>query len=78
MFYKITLVLFVISCIVLIISVLMQSGKSSGMSGSIGGGAEQLFGTQKGRGLDKLFDRVTKVSAIVFMAAAVALIYLSK
>ncbi len=76
--YYFTLVLFVIACLVLIVSVLMQSGKSAGMSGAIGGGAEQLFGSQKGRSLDKTFDKLTKISAVVFIIAAIALVYLSR
>ena len=45
-------VLLVIVSIVLIVVVLLQSGKSAGLSGAISGGAEQLFGKQKARGLD--------------------------
>ncbi len=33
--------------VVLIISILLQSSNSAGLSGSIGGGAEQLFGKKK-------------------------------
>ena len=69
-------VVLVVSSLVLIFSVLMQSGKSAGLSGSIGGGAEQLFGKQKGRGYDKIFDRVTKISAITFILAALILVAL--
>jgi len=69
-------ILLVISCIVLIASVLMQSGKSAGLSGSIGGGAEQMFGKQKARGMEQLFDRVTKVAAIAFIVCALALVAL--
>lgn len=63
-------VVLIVSSLALIISVLMQSGKSAGMSGSIGGGAEQLFGKQKGATYDKLFDTVTKISAGVFIISA--------
>lgn len=48
----------------LIASVLLQSGKSAGLSGSIAGGAETFFGKKKG--LDHLLARVTVVLAIVF------------
>jgi preprotein translocase subunit SecG len=71
LFFTIVLVL---SSLVLIISVLMQSGKSAGLSGAIGGGAEQLFGKQKGRGYDKLFDTATKISAILFIVTALILV----
>ena len=69
-------ILLIVSSITLIVSVLMQSGKSAGLSGSIGGGAEQLFGKQKGKGYDKIFDRVTKIAAIIFILSALALVAL--
>lgn len=69
-------VIFVISCIVLIVSILMQSGSGAGLSGSIGGGAEQIWGKQKGRTYDELFDKLTKVAAIAFIICAIALVYL--
>ncbi|MBN2898075.1 MAG: preprotein translocase subunit SecG [Clostridia bacterium] len=69
-------VVFVLACIVLIISILMQSGSRAGLSGSIGGGAEQIWGKQKGRTYDELFDKITKVAAIAFIICAIALVYL--
>lgn len=61
------------SCLILIASVLLQSGKSAGLSGSIAGGAEQLFGKQKARGWEAAFDKVTKVSAVTFLVCALVL-----
>lgn len=63
-------VLLVIASLILIVSILMQSGRSAGLSGSIGGGAEQLFGKQKAQGYDKLFDKVTKIAAALFIVSA--------
>ena len=40
------IVLLIIDCIALITVVLLQEGKSNGLSGAISGGAEQLFGKQ--------------------------------
>jgi len=54
----------------------MQSGSRAGLSGSIGGGAEQIWGKQKGRTYDELFDKITKVAAIAFIICAIALVYL--
>lgn len=65
--------LLVISSLALIVSVVMHSGKSAGLSGAIGGGAEQLFGKQKATGMDKLFDKITLVSAIVFILSSLIL-----
>jgi preprotein translocase subunit SecG len=56
----------------------MQSGKSAGMSGIIGGGAEQLFGKQKGRSMDALFEKLTKISAVAFMVIAVLLLIIRR
>ena len=38
------MILLAVASIILIASVLLQSGSSAGLSGSIAGGAEQLFG----------------------------------
>ena len=48
----------------LIASVLLQSGKSAGMSGAITGGAEELLGKKKG--LDDRLEQVTIVLAVSF------------
>ena len=45
-------IILVIISIALISVVLLQKGKSAGISGAITGGAEHLFGRQKARGID--------------------------
>ena len=61
-----------IICVALIASVVMQSGKSAGLSGSIGGGAESLFGG-RARGLDQFFARATMILGILFGLVTMAL-----
>lgn len=61
-------------CITLIVSVLLQPGKSAGLSGSIAGGAEQLFGKQRSKGYEALFAKITTASAILFMILSVVLV----
>ena len=68
----ILLTLLVIDSLALIVVVLLQSGKSAGLSGAISGGAEQLFGKQKARGMDLVLHRVTIVLAVVFFILAIA------
>lgn len=58
-------VLQVISALGVISTVLLQSGKSAGLSGSIAGGAEQLFGKKKG--LDEFLSRITAIMAMLFL-----------
>ena len=64
------LIALVISSIVLIASVMLQSGKDAGLSGSIAGGADGLYGKKKSRGYDAIFEKMTKISAAVFMLSA--------
>lgn len=71
-------IIFVLASLVLIVSVLMQSGKSAGLSGSIGGGAEQLFGKQKGRTMDAMFEKMTAIASVAFMLSAIILLVLQK
>lgn len=49
----------------LIATVLLQSGKSAGMSGAIAGGAETFVGKKKG--LDELLSKITSGLAIAFL-----------
>jgi preprotein translocase subunit SecG len=69
-------VLLILASFVLIASILLQSGKSAGLSGAIGGGAEQLWGKNKARDYDAKFDRITKISAIVFFVSATVIAYI--
>lgn len=57
----------------LIVVVLLQSSKSAGLSGAISGGAEQLFGKQKARGLDLVLHRITIVLSVLFFVLAIAI-----
>lgn len=70
-------VLLVIVCIGLIVTVLLQSGKSAGLSGAISGGAEQLFGKQKARGIDLILHRITIVLSVLFFVLTMTLAYLA-
>ncbi|CDZ99095.1 preprotein translocase subunit SecG [Jeotgalicoccus saudimassiliensis] len=70
------IVLLIIVCISLIAVVLLQSGKSAGLSGAIGGGAEQMFGKQKARGMDMVLHRATVILAILFFMIMLLLTYL--
>jgi preprotein translocase subunit SecG len=73
--HALVLTLLVIVSIGLILVVLLQSGKSAGLSGAISGGAEQLFGKQKARGLDLILHRITVVLAVLFIILAVLVAY---
>lgn len=59
----------------LIGAVLLQKGKSAGLTGAITGGAEHLFGKQKARGLDLFLERLTVVLAAGFFILALVVSY---
>ena len=59
-------VILLIAAVFLIISVLMQNGKSHNLSGTIAGGAETFFGKNKGSTMDKMLSKVTSIVAVVF------------
>ena len=51
----------------LIVAVLMQNGKTHGLSGAIAGGAETFFGKQKGGTIEKKLSKITTFVAIIFV-----------
>ena len=58
------MILDVLVCLGLIAVILMQSSKSAGVSGVIGGASEQFFGKKKG--LDEFLAKGSTVLAVVF------------
>mgnify|MGYP005829863677 CR=1 FL=1 len=63
-------ILLIIASLVLIASILLQSGKSAGMSGEIAGGAESIWGKNKGRSFEGKLEKATTISAIIFVIAS--------
>ena len=71
-------VVLIIFAVFLIVVVLLQSGAKQGVSGAVMGGAEQIFGKKKARGMDALLVRLTKVAAIGFMILSTLLVVFAK
>ncbi len=65
-----------IASIILIISILLQSSNSAGLSGSIGGGAEQLFGKKKSQGYEGILNKISTTAAILFIVLSLVLVML--
>ncbi len=55
-----------ISCVILIAVVLLQSGKTAGISGVLGGGSDTYLAKNKAKSIDSKLARATKWVAIVF------------
>jgi preprotein translocase subunit SecG len=71
------MILDAIISIALIAVVVLQSGKSAGMSGSIAGGAETIFGGKK-KGLDDILAKATMILGVAFGAVTLVLVKLSQ
>lgn len=65
-------ILFIIDCLVLTVVVLMQEGKSAGL-GAVAGAAETYWGKNKGRSVEGLLVKLTKVVSVLFILLAVVL-----
>lgn len=65
-------IIFILVCVALTVLVLMQEGKSAGL-GSISGAAETYWGRNKGRSMEGMLVKITKILAVFFMLLAVVL-----
>ena len=66
-------VLQVILSLALIAVVMLQSGKSAGLSGAIAGGADTFLSKNKAKSLDAKLAKMTKWVAIAFILVTLAL-----
>ena len=66
-------VIYVLLCIALIVVVLMQEGKSAGLSGAIKGVADTYWGKNKGRSIEGTLEKITKILAALFIIISVVL-----
>lgn len=63
----------VILCLILVAVVMLQSGKSAGLSGAIAGGADTFLSKNKAKSLDAKLAKMTKWVAIAFVVLTLAL-----
>ena len=66
-------IIYVAVCIGLTVVVLMQEGKSAGLSGAINGVADTYWGKNKGRSMEGALVKVTKLLAVLFVVLSVVL-----
>lgn len=63
----------IVLSLVLIVAVLMQSGKDTRLSGTIAGGAETFFGKTKANDWDRVLSKVTIAVSVVFALVVIAM-----
>ena len=66
-------ILQVLSGLAVSVIILMQSGKSAGLSGAIAGGAETFLSKGKAKTLDQKLAKVTNWISLVFVLLTLAL-----
>jgi len=64
---------YVLICVGLVVVVLMQEGKSAGLSGAINGVADTYWGKNKGRSMEGALNKLTKVLAVLFIVISLVL-----
>lgn len=72
--YTIVLAFHIVVCILLIIAVLMQSGKGSSLGAAFGGGSGDVFGP--GAPVN-IMNKITTVIAVLFMITSLTLAVMS-
>lgn len=65
-------VLFIIVCIALTAIILMQEGKSAGL-GAIAGAADTYWGKNKGRSMEGMLVKVTRILVVLFIVISMVL-----
>jgi preprotein translocase subunit SecG len=70
------LILILVVSVGLVVAILLQSGRSAGLSGAISGGAETFFGKKKG--VDDFLSRLTVILSVAFMVLAIVMAYLQQ
>lgn len=67
-------VIYVIFCLFLVAVVLLQSGKSAGLSGAIAGGMDTFLAKNKAKTWDARLAKMTKWVAVLFMILTLVLV----
>ena len=63
----------VLCCIAIVAVVMLQSGKSAGLSGAISGGAETFMSSGQAKSLDSQLSKATPWLSLVFVVLTLVL-----
>ena len=70
-------ILYFVIALALIAIVMLQSGKSAGLSGTIGGGADTFLSKNKAKSADARMAKMTKWVAILFLVLTLVISFVS-
>ncbi|MEE1248445.1 MAG: preprotein translocase subunit SecG [Lachnospiraceae bacterium] len=65
-------IVFIIICIALTVIILLQEGKSAGL-GAISGAADTYWGKNKGRSMEGMLVKITKILVVSFIVISAVL-----
>ena len=68
-------ILLLLSALVMIVTVLLQSSERSGL-GAIDGAAETFYGKKKGKAIDAKLALITKICTAVFVSLSIVMMFL--
>ena len=67
-------ILLIIVCLVMIVTVLLQSSERAGL-GAVSGAAETFFGKNKSKGMEAKLALITKICAFAFVVLAIVMMF---
>ena len=65
-------IVFIIISLILTVVILMQEGKQAGL-GAIAGAADTYWGKNKGRSMEGILVKLTRIAVVLFLVLAVVL-----
>lgn len=66
-------IILLVMALFLVVSVLLQSGKDTGLSGTIAGGADTFFSKAKSGTWDRILSKLTVVVSIIFTLSVIVM-----
>jgi len=67
-------IVLIIAALIMIVTIMLQSSERSGL-GAVSGAAETFFGKNKAKGMEAKLAMITKISAGVFVALSVLMMF---
>ena len=70
---RVLTVVFVLICLAITVVILLQEGKQAGLTGAISGAADSYWGKNKGRSMEGMLVKITRVLLALFLIISAVL-----